>query len=201
MVPPSDYYDDHASEFIADTLSVDMEEVYKPFLSRVPPGGRILDAGCGSGRDTLAFHNKGYDVVSIDASAKMVELAKLLTGRPVFRMRFQEIQWVEEFDGIWACASLLHVPKIEMDEVWRRLINALKPGGAWFMSFKKGQGESIRKGRFFNDYEEQELRALIEKQQDIELLQLWTTRDVRRGREQEQWTNAIVRRVRSRKWF
>ena len=170
MVPPSDYYDDHASEFIADTLSVDMEEVYKPFLSRVPPGGRILDAGCGSGRDTLAFHNKGYDVVSIDASAKMVELAKLLTGRPVFRMRFQEIQWVEEFDGIWACASLLHVPKIEMDQVWRRLINALKPGGAWFMSFKKGQGESIRKGRFFNDYEEQELRALIEKQQDIELL-------------------------------
>ena len=85
-------------------------------------------------------------------------------------MRFLEIQWVEEFDGIWACASLLHVPKIEMDEVWRRLINALKPGGAWFMSFKKGQGESIRKGRFFNDYEEQELRALIEKQQDIELL-------------------------------
>ena len=70
MVPPSDYYDDHASEFIADTLSVDMEEVYKPFLSRVPPGGRILDAGCGSGRDTLAFHNKGYDVVSMDASAK-----------------------------------------------------------------------------------------------------------------------------------
>ena len=81
MVPPSDYYDDHASEFIADTLSVDMEEVYKPFLSRVPPGGRILDAGCGSGRDMLAFHNKGYDVVSTDASAKMVEMAKLLTPK------------------------------------------------------------------------------------------------------------------------
>jgi DnaJ-domain-containing protein 1 len=74
----------------------------------------------------------------------MVEAAQALTWLPVSQMRFQEIEWVEEFDGIWACASLLHEPKAEMDAVWRRMIKAVKPGGVWFMSFKKGRGEEVR---------------------------------------------------------
>jgi len=111
-------------------------------------------------------------------------------------MRFQEIGWAGEFDGIWACASLLHVPKAEMDDVFRRLIRALKPGGLWFMSFKQGTGEGVRNGRFFNDYGEDELRALIDDQKQLILLRLWTTPDVRKGREQEQWTNAVVSRRR-----
>jgi 2-polyprenyl-3-methyl-5-hydroxy-6-metoxy-1,4-benzoquinol methylase len=61
MSPPSDYYDDHALEFIRDTASTDMTGLYEPFLERLPAGGRILDAGCGSGKDTSAFLAKGYD--------------------------------------------------------------------------------------------------------------------------------------------
>ena len=111
-------------------------------------------------------------------------------------MRFQEIEYADEFVGIWTCASLLHVPRAEMDDVWGRVIRALKPGGVWFMSFKKGAGEAVRNGRFFNDYDEEELRALIEVHPELELLRLWTTQDTRKGREQEQWTNAVVRRRR-----
>lgn len=195
MPPPSDYYDDHAVEFVADTLAVDMTELYAPFLENVPVGGRILDAGCGSGRDTQAFLAMGYTMVAMDASAQMVEAARALTGQPVLQMRFQEIEWADEFDGIWACASLLHVPRAEMDDVWRRLIKAVKPGGVGFMSFKQGRGEGVRNGRFFNDYDEEELRALIEAREQLALLRLWATLDVRKGREREMWTNAVVRRA------
>ena len=194
MKPPSDYYDDHALEFIRSTASMDMAELYEPFLERVPAGGRILDAGCGSGRDTRAFLSKGFDVVAIDASAKMVQAAQVLTGRPVLQLRFQEIAWVEEFDGIWTSASLLHVSRAEMDDVWHRLVTALYPGGVWFMSFKKGAGEAVRNGRFFNDYDEDTLRALIQTHPALELLRIWTTADSRPGRAHERWTNALILR-------
>ncbi|MEO8593064.1 MAG: class I SAM-dependent methyltransferase [Candidatus Solibacter sp.] len=200
MLPHSDYYDEHAADFVEHTLTVDMTRLYEPFLEHIPMGGRILDAGCGSGRDTRAFLAQGYEVVAMDASAKMVEAAAALTGQPVLHTRFQEIEWIEDFDGIWACASLLHVPRAEIGDVWRRLIRALKPSAVGFMSFKKGKGESLRNGRFFNDYDEQELRALIEQQEALNLLRLWITGDVRKGREQEQWINAVVRRVRCDGW-
>jgi len=110
-------------------------------------------------------------------------------------MRFQEIEWVAEFDGIWACASLLHVPKAEMADVWSKLIRALKPGAPWFMSFKQGKGEAVRNGRFFNHYDEESLRALIQQHPELQVVKLWTTPDARKGREGEQWTNAVVRRT------
>src|SRR4051812_14829042 len=94
MTPSSDYYDVHADEFVRDTLTVDMGELYRPFLQQVPVGGRILDAGCGSGRDTRAFSVLGYSVVAADASPKMVEAARALTGLPVLHRRFQEIEWL-----------------------------------------------------------------------------------------------------------
>jgi len=159
MNPPSDYYDTHGDDFVRDTLTVNMGELYAPFLELVPPGGRILDAGCGSGRDAPVFLAKGYYVVAMDASVKMVEAAAALIGQPVLCKRFQEIDWSEECDGIWTCASLLHVPRAEMADVWSRVIKALKPGAVWFMSFKKGTGEAVRNGRFFNDYDEDSLRG------------------------------------------
>jgi SAM-dependent methyltransferase len=192
MKQHSDYYDVYAAEFVRDTLTVDMTELYVPFLQLVPAGGRILDAGCGSGRDTRAFLAKGYDAVAIDASIKMVEAATALTGQPVLHKRFQEIDSVEEFDGIWTCASLLHVPRAEIGEVWSKLVRALKPSAPWFMSFKKGTGEVFRKGRFFNDYDEESLRLLIQQDSELHIVKLWSTRDARKGREGEQWTNAVV---------
>jgi len=131
---------------------------------------------------TCAFLAKGYDTVAIDASVKMVEAARVRTDCSVLLMRFQEIEWADEFDGIWACASLLHEPRTEMDDIWRRLIRALKPGGVWFMSFKQGAAEGVRSGRFFNDYGEDELRALLDEHEQLTLLRLWTTQDAHGAR-------------------
>jgi SAM-dependent methyltransferase len=140
--PPSDYtatttayYDAHAAEFCANTAAVDMSELHAPFLNEIPAGGRILDAGSGSGRDSLAFLKKNYRVVSIDASAEMVYATTKLTGHSAVVMRFDEMAYENEFDGIWACASLLHIARRDLNSVLARLTKALKPNGVLYVSF------------------------------------------------------------------
>ena len=150
------YYDLNADRFAADTGGIDMSALYERFLGRVEAGGRILDAGCGVGRDALAFTERGYSVVAFDASAEMVRLASERTaGRTeVLQMRFDDAAWLEEFDGVWACASLLHVPATDLPTVIRRLRAALRPSGVIYMSFKHGSGERVVGGRRFTDYTE-----------------------------------------------
>ena len=189
------YYDAHAAEFCANTAAVDMSELYAPFLHEIPAGGRILDAGCGSGRDSLAFLRKGYQVVSIDASAEMVNAATKLTGQQAKLLRFEALDFDNEFDGIWACASLLHIARQDLNGVLDRLTKALKPGGVLYLSFKHGDSERVESGRFFNDLNEALLRAALASHPQLELAQVWTTEDIRndhRGR--QPWLNAIVRR-------
>ncbi|MGB9095598.1 MAG: class I SAM-dependent methyltransferase, partial [Erwinia sp.] len=106
-----DYYQQNAQRFYDDTVDVDMSAVYQPFLAHIKPGARILDAGCGSGRDTKAFTEMGFEVDAFDASRELVERAKFLSGKPVEVMRFQALTAVDKYDGIWCCASLLHVPE------------------------------------------------------------------------------------------
>jgi 2-polyprenyl-3-methyl-5-hydroxy-6-metoxy-1,4-benzoquinol methylase len=134
------YYDRNAVRFAADTADLDMSALYERFLQHLPPGGRILDAGCGVGRDALAFAERGYSVTAFDASAEMVRLARERVGSraEVLHMRFEDVASQEEFDGIWACASLLHVPAADFPSVAARLAWALRPRGAWYMSFKLG---------------------------------------------------------------
>ena len=132
------YYDRHASRYVRETRNVDMSPLYQPFLDLLPEGGRILDAGCGSGRDSRAFLARGYDVTAIDGSPAMVAHAAEATGILVRYLRFEDIAYEDEFDGVWACASLLHVPKSRIDGVLRRLSRALKVGGILHVSFKDG---------------------------------------------------------------
>jgi 2-polyprenyl-3-methyl-5-hydroxy-6-metoxy-1,4-benzoquinol methylase len=117
------YYDRYAASFAAQTAGLDLEPLYQRFLRHVRPGGRILDAGCGPGRDALAFAERGHEVVAFDASAAMILLASERVGHRavVHLMRFQELNWQNEFDGIWACASLLHVPQTSLTGVATRL--------------------------------------------------------------------------------
>jgi 2-polyprenyl-3-methyl-5-hydroxy-6-metoxy-1,4-benzoquinol methylase len=172
-----------------------MSTLYRPFLERLPPGGTILDAGCGSGRDTLAFTQRGFLVTAFDASAAMVEAATRLTGVPIQHMRFQEMQFTHAFDGIWACASLLHVPKRDIPDVFTRCIRALKPHGVWYMSFKRGEGEAFDAGRLFNSYTEASLQRTLAGYETIAITSLWVTHDIRPERSEETWVNIIVQRT------
>src|SRR5437879_4481189 len=109
----ADYYSIHATDFVETTSTLDLAHLYKPFLAELAPGARILDAGCGSGRDAKAFLTRGYRVTAFDASPQMAANTSSLTGQECKILSFQQMKFRDEFDGIWACASLLHVPKSE----------------------------------------------------------------------------------------
>ncbi|MDM1290563.1 class I SAM-dependent methyltransferase [Acinetobacter indicus] len=185
-----DYYNKHAEEFTASTFEVDMESLYQPFLAELPEGARILDVGCGSGRDTLAFKKKGYQVDAIDYSEELVKKATQLTGIPVRLQSFYEIDADQAYDGIWACASLLHCERTRLKEVIGKLLSALKPNGMLYMSFKYGNGDRQKDGRQFTDLDEVQAKALLGQFDRVQQIQQWITIDQRPER-QEKWLNLI----------
>jgi SAM-dependent methyltransferase len=159
------------------------------------PGAHILDAGCGSGRDALAFLERGYEVTALDASEAMTKLASRHIGRPVLRMSFDEVWFRDRFDGVWACAPLLHVPREHMPRVLERLVLALRAGGVMYASFKYGEEEGVRDGRLFSDYSEDKFRRLLDTRCDMQLIRLWRTTGVRPGSSDTVWLNVLLRRL------
>jgi 2-polyprenyl-3-methyl-5-hydroxy-6-metoxy-1,4-benzoquinol methylase len=192
-----DYYDTHEREFDDGTADLDMSALYGPFLKHVRAGGRILDAGCGGGRDSKNFIAMGFAVTAFDASDAMCRLASRRAGIHVQRLRFQDVAWQNQFDGIWACASLLHVPEAELPTVLRRLAIALAPGGALFASFKRGLGERLAAdGRRFTDQTSDSVAALINGHTGLKLVRVWETADVRPDRADQHWVNLIAMDIR-----
>ena len=187
------YYDEHADEFVRGTVSVDMEPLHGLFLAMLPETGTILDAGCGSGRDSKIFLDRGYSVTAIDASEKMVEATANLTGLVARRLQFQQMEFDNKFDGIWACASLLHVPRAEIDTILNAFARALRPNGVCYLSFKEGDGERVQDGRLFTDFTESGLKAVLAHCSELEVVRIWTTQDARPDRA-DQWVNALVRK-------
>ena len=110
------YYEDHANEFAANTLNADMASIRSHFLTYLPAGCRILDFGCGTGRDSKAFLDMGYEVDAIDGSEALCKIARSLTSLPVRCLDFRDytLEEGEVYEGIWACASLLHLQKTEL---------------------------------------------------------------------------------------
>ena len=185
-----DYYNKHAEEFTTSTFEVDMKSLYQPFLAELPEGARILDVGCGSGRDTLAFKNKGYQLDAIDYSEELVKKATRLTGIPIKLKSFYEVDDYEAYDGIWACASLLHCERSRLAEVLEKMVQALKPNGVIYMSFKYGDSDREKDRRQFTDLDENQAEALLEQFDNVQHIQQWVTLDQRPDR-QEKWLNLL----------
>lgn len=198
-IPASDrtigYYNERASSFCASTQGLDMAHLYSEFLPHIPRGGKILDAGCGSGRDAIEFKRRGYAVTAFDASSELAKLAGQALDEPVQVMTFLGLDACDEYDGIWACASLLHVPRNDIDLVFSRLTCALKFGAPLYASFKYGSTEREHGGRFFNDYNESKFQATLANHPGLSLIKIWQTNDPRPGRQSEFWLNAIVKRT------
>ena len=187
-----DFYDRHAEEFVGQTVDVDMSEHYRRFLAKVPVGGSILDAGSGSGRDSLAFKRMGYDVEAFDASEKMVEATRRLASVPTEQMAFEMCRLDREFDGIWACASLLHVRRDKLPEVLARLAGGLARSGALYASFKYGSKEREKGGRYFNDLNEFALEDAVSRVPELIVQEVWVTPDKRADRTAELWLNCLL---------
>jgi 2-polyprenyl-3-methyl-5-hydroxy-6-metoxy-1,4-benzoquinol methylase len=189
----NDFYEKNAQRFFENTVNVDVAELYEPFISRLQRGARVLDAGCGSGRDSLAFLKMGYRVDAFDSSAEMTRLAACLTGLPVERKQFDEFNRVECYDGIWCCASLLHVPLADLVDQMSNLEKGLKKDGIWYVSFKYGNGEREKDGRHFTDLNEKSLKKLILSIGEVVLDSIWTSDDARPDRS-DKWINAILKK-------
>lgn len=187
-----DYYNQNAADFVLATDQIDMTALYAEFLPLVKPGGHILDAGCGSGRDASYFKQQGFTVSAFDASTEMAHIASERLQQTVMVRTFEQLDQAETYDGIWCCASLLHVANRTLPDVSTRLQRALKPGAVLYVSFKYGDTEREVNGRRFTDMNEQTLTARVADIAGLTLKKTWLTCDQRPERNNEKWLNALL---------
>lgn len=190
------YYDQNAQDFYDRTIQADVQDLYERFLKHLPQQGRILDAGCGGGRDSRFFLSKGYEVVAFDGSLEMVKRASMLLGKEVLHLFFQDIAFSNEFTAVWANASLLHVPYEDLRGVMERFHKALLPSGILFASFKYGTSRRETKDRLFFDMDESTIRPYLEGM--FEIVDMWKSADTRSQvapSPDKSWLNFIARRL------
>lgn len=189
-----DYYNQNVTTFIADTISVDLKDTQNKFINALL-GDKILDLGCGSGRDTKYFLEIGLKVTAVDGSEELCKRASDYLGIPVYHMLFQELDLEDEYNGIWACSSILHLPKDELRTVFYKMVTALKSSGVIYTSFKYGEFEGERNGRYFTDFTIELFSEFIKNIPDLKIEEQWITEDVRPGRRDEKWLNLLLRKM------
>ena len=186
------YYNNNADIFFNNTIDVNVESLYQEFIPYLPTKARIIDAGCGSGRDTLHFLNQGHEVIAFDASKELVTLAEKHTNHCIQHSTFLSFTTEQNSqDGIWACASLLHVPMNELVQTFLHLSQFLKTGGIFYCSFKYGNDEVERNGRRFTNLNEILLEQLLSTL-PLSIQKSWITEDLRSDRADEKWLNAVL---------
>lgn len=188
------FYNKNAKAFAEETAFVDFKETQDKFIN-ILQGKRVLDFGCGAGRDSKYFVKAGLDVVAIDGSAELCQIAESYVGIPVQQMLFQELDDRSRYDGIWACSSILHLPKEELRSVLMKMLNALTDNGIIYTSFKYGEFEGERNGRYFTDFTYESFYEFIRDIKGITIEEYWYTGDVRPGREDQKWLNLLLRKT------
>ena len=189
-----EYYAANAEAFASSTVDVAFSSVQKCFEGLLQPGARVLDFGCGSGRDAKHFLEAGFAVDAVDGSPELCRIASELTGLPVRCMRFEELSAQSIYDCIWACSSILHVPSRQLLALLAKMAAALKPGGVVYTSFKLGEFEGVRNGRYFSDFTPESFARLLDKVPALREEEHWISGDARPGREDEKWLNLILRK-------
>lgn len=187
-----DYYNRNAQEYYDRTISADMSDALEQFTKYVRPGGRIVDVGCGSGRDIRYFLNAGFEAEGIDASEELCVLARESTGAMITCTTIQE--WTPEhpYDGIWANASLLHMTLGEVSAFIERLPDMLTENGAAYMSFKSGIQTGVdAEGRYYSNMPLDTLRDMINATSALIIQDAWESNDAL-NRDGFTWINLIV---------
>jgi 2-polyprenyl-3-methyl-5-hydroxy-6-metoxy-1,4-benzoquinol methylase len=187
------YYNSNAVLYAQATLNINLKCSYNFFLPYILPCCAILDAGCGAGRDAKIFKSLGYQVTAMDASIRMVELSSEHIGHPSLHLSFEEMNFNSEFDGIWCCASLVHVPPSKLPHVFQNIKRALKPGGVWYMSFIAGNSEGMRNGRYYHFLNEITLKAYLEETSGLEYLHYTETCSIS-DKFKAHWIHCVVKK-------
>lgn len=188
-------YDTNAREFIESWLTADMHEQYREFENLLHPGSRILDGGCGSGRDSLYFLQKGYIVDAFDPSDEMIRYASEFTGLKIRKMKWEDLEEKDTYDGIWASASLYHVARHDMKDVFSRIARALKSKGVLFASFRdKKEDFTDEEGRMLTSFDKDTLSAFLSETGLFDIVELSERIDTRKNKQDEVWLFAILRK-------
>ena len=191
--PTPDWYSLHAPAFCARTFAIDMEPARQRFLRHVPAGGRILDVGCGSGRDSLRFAELGYAVDARDRSPEIAREATLRTGLAVCVEDVLEMDDRDAFDGIWACAMLIHLDDAGFREAVRRLARALRPGGVVAIAVKESEDAGAGDGRTFRFRSLGEVSEMVFADGTLAPVDAWVSTDAPpRG---TRWAHVVARRL------
>lgn len=186
------FYDENAEQYARQTAQADLSELYARFLPLIPPRGRILDLGCGGGRDLRQFKIRGFDCVGIDPASRLAQIAREHSGCEILVGRAEELRFVDEFDGVWACASLLHLNRANLPVAIRRICKALKVSGVLFLSMQEGTSDSVSTdGRFYARYTAAELKEIVGSG-GLTVREQWTTQDTLPGRGEMRWLNMIA---------
>lgn len=189
-----DYYNNTAESYFNNTVKIDMSSLYAKFIKEIPVGGRILDVGCGSGRDSKYFIDNKFGVVPIDASVKMCEIASKYIGVKALNVNILELDYEMEFDGVWACASLLHIFREKQRDALKILVKALKIGGVLYASWKYGNTERFESDRSFCDMDEEFITQMIGTIDGVKIVEIWRTAD-NKPNTNEEWINLLIQKV------
>jgi SAM-dependent methyltransferase len=189
-----DYYNKNSQAFYARTIHADLKKVYEKFFQYLNKKGRILDAGCGVGRDSKYFLSQGYEVVAFDGSVEMVKLTSTLLEQEALHMRFEDLDFSDEFDAVWASASLLHIPYEDLRKTIQSFHQSLRSSGILYASFKYGSSMRQLEDRTFFDMNETTIKPYLGGLFDP--LEIWKSEDTRTtAAPTSYWLNFIAKRI------
>jgi len=189
------FYESNAQLYAEQTRGTDLAHLYKPFLASIPKGGKILDVGCGGGRDLRRFVDEGFEAIGVEPSEKLAAIARQFSGCKVLVSGVEDLSINHEFDGAWACASLIHLSRRKLPSALVNISMALRSRGILFVSMRIGSGEIVMEdGRFVARYSSEELCNAIQRA-GFELVNVWISTDSLPARHSLFWVNAIARKL------
>jgi len=188
------YYDTNAEEYAESTKYVYMFDIRTVFLKYIDPSGRILDAGCGGGRDMRIFMENGFMADGFDASKEMARVASEWTGQPVQCADFASYVPRFTYAGIWACASLLHCTEDEFYAFFKRYKEFLSSDGVIYFSMKTGIRDGYDdKGRWYLGFDDRRLQRILDENPDLKRVKYWKTQD--NLHRSLTWANVILQKT------
>lgn len=189
-----DYYNQNASAYYEKTVHADMAKIMQPFIELLPENAEVLDMGCGSGRDTLALEEAGFSVTAMDGAAEMCRLAEIYTDKEILHLTYEEMDFQNVFDGIWACAALVHIPYKKMPQTLKKMVEALVDGGLIYMSLRDGNRKGWDGLRQYYDYNEERILELLGNIPGTKIVDIWKTLPLIEDDNPSAWWNIILRK-------
>ena len=189
-----EYFNEKAQKCFDDAFTITERTNQDRFLSYLKPGAHILDFGCGSGRDSRYFIDKGFEVTCTDGSENMAKLAEEYLGIPVHVMEFNDLHDEDAYDGIFASASIMHIEYKEIEELFPKMIRAMKKGGILYVSFKYGDNDGFLGKRYYTYMNEERFARLTEPFTELEVITSGIFGNEHPGQMDFRWLYAILRK-------